>query len=333
MFPVSDFLIIVRKIFVLLSILLLFSGKLSFIELVICCLITISITLLNKIYYHFTKRQVSGAILITGASTGIGKDAAIRLARLGYTVFAGVRNGKDVTQLCASAATDNLIPVFLDVTKPDHIQVAFETVKKRLESNLKLEAIVNNAGIAYYSPLELSDSQKFKTQFDINFFGCCELIKKFLPLLRESKGRIINIASVVGQVSLQNGSPYCGSKFALEAMSDSLRLEVGKFGIDVVVIEPGAIKTEIIKKVMDSFKEAKEHPMAPHYEKLLNGADKMIEIADKNAAKVSKVSDVIEVAIRSKKPRTRYRVGYDAALLLSISFINDRIFDFLKLLS
>src|SRR3954454_15027530 len=185
-----------------------------------------------------------GAVLITGASTGIGEATALQLQKAGFRVFAGVRKPEDGDRLRAAGVT---VIQPLDVTKQDDIDAALETVAQALNGS-PLRGIVNNAGIGIGGPLEALDLDDFRRTLEVNTTGQLAVTKAFLPLLRKSKGRIVNMSSIGGRVSQPFAGPYIASKFALEGITDVLRVELLEWHIDVIAIEPGTIATPIWEK-------------------------------------------------------------------------------------
>src|SRR4051794_35262517 len=186
---------------------------------------------------------MAGAVVVTGASTGIGEATARELRRRGFDVFAAVRTEEDAER----ARSEGLRSVLLDVTDPESIKSAAAEVESAL-GGARLAGVVNNAGVAISGPIEFVSPDELTRQLDINVVGQVRVTQAFLRLLREGRGRLVNISSIGGRMALPLVGPYNASKFALEAVSDSLRRELRGQGIDVVVIEPGAIKTPIWQK-------------------------------------------------------------------------------------
>ena len=194
-------------------------------------------------------------IVITGVSTGIGYSSAKILCNSGYFVYGSVRKQEDADKL-SSKLGDNFQPLIFDVTDLKAISESAEKVQADLIPGESIAGLVNNAGVAMGGPVTLIDTDVFRKQFEVNFFGLIDVTKVFLPLLGASKdsqnqGKIINISSVSGRRSLPFMAPYTASKFALEAFSDSLRRELMIYGVDVILIEPGPIKTAIWDKTPD----------------------------------------------------------------------------------
>jgi len=262
------------------------------------------------------------AILITGASRGIGRASALLLDKLGYRVFAGVRKEEDGEELKKKSG-GNLIPVILEITDENSIKQAVQKISGSLDEQ-SLFALVNNAGIAVVGPLEFMPVDRIREQFEVNVFGHVAVTQAFLPMLRRGKGRIINISSKEGIISMPFVGPYCASKFALEALSDSLRMELKQWDIPVSIIEPGTIATEIIEKSIvaaeEGIKKLPRHA-GELYESCFNKARCASGKIAESAIPVDTVARVVAKAVTDKKPKLRYRVGPDARILAVISRI------------
>ncbi|MGE0529422.1 MAG: SDR family oxidoreductase [Bdellovibrionales bacterium] len=247
-------------------------------------------------------------LLVSGASTGIGKACAVHMARLGHHVWAGVRSQKSFDDI-RKLNVKGLEPVRLDVT--DDVSIA-ECVSWIRKQSGMLHGLVNNAGIAIGGPVEAVSIQDWRRQFEVNVFGQVRVIQLCLPLLRESKGRIVNMSSISGRVAPPFLGPYAGSKFALEAISDSLRREVGRFGVHVAVVEPGAIATPIWEKARtEGLDLLKKYPpeIMEIYNRTLAKFNRGLEERVRRAAPVSVVVNAVEHALTSRTPKTRYPVG------------------------
>jgi NAD(P)-dependent dehydrogenase (short-subunit alcohol dehydrogenase family) len=246
-------------------------------------------------------------VVITGASTGIGEATARRLAREGFTVFAGVRKPADAERLHGA----RIVPLMLDVTDAGAIAAAAGEVKRQLAGD-RLAGLVNNAGIVVASPLETLDLDELRRQLEINSVAPVAVAQAFLPQLRASKGRIVNMSSIGGRVAQPFLGAYVMSKFALEAMTDALRRELLPWGIDVIAIEPGTIKTPLWDKGMDegdrTLAALGEEGRALYGERLerLRG---FIPKVVARGAPPEKVADVVHRALTARRPRTRYLVG------------------------
>jgi NAD(P)-dependent dehydrogenase (short-subunit alcohol dehydrogenase family) len=243
-------------------------------------------------------------VVITGCSTGIGRAAALHLAGRGFRVLAGVRKEKDADSFRASPG---ITPVIIDVTDD-------KTVKSAAAHPALSEAgqvhLINNAGVAMGGPVEATPVNKWKQQFDVNVFGLVEVTQAFLPFIRATKGRIVNLSSVAGIAASPYLGPYAASKFAVEAISDSLRRELKQFGVKVIVLEPGPIKTPIWEKgmaVQDSSSVSGE--MESLYGKEMKLFRALVKKSEEEAVDVSKISALLENVLTCASPRTRYVVG------------------------
>ncbi|PIS11727.1 MAG: short-chain dehydrogenase/reductase [Bdellovibrio sp. CG10_big_fil_rev_8_21_14_0_10_47_8] len=276
-------------------------------------------------------------VLITGASTGIGFATALRLHHLGWTVLAGVRKSEDGIQLKNSISTDadRMIPVILDVTSPAQILSARQFVLEKLkERKISLRALINNAGIVVPGPLEYLPLSDFRHQFDVNVFGLLEVTQTFLPELRKSQGRIVNMSSIAGRTVTPLMGAYCASKHGVEVISDSLRMELKNTGIQVCLIEPGSIDTPIWKKSLSQADDEPSHLPAmanKNYGSMMRSFQTLAKILAKSAEPVETVVHAIEHALTAKIPKTRYLVGKDAKRSLLTNLIPDRLRDSLIL--
>ncbi|HRI37683.1 MAG TPA: SDR family oxidoreductase [Nitrospira sp.] len=269
------------------------------------------------------------AVVITGASTGIGAACALHLDRLGFTVSAGVRKPEDGA-LLQQSSSDRLIPIILDVTDLPSIQHSLAIVSERCGSN-GLYGLVNNAGIAVPAPLEAIPLSDFRRQLEVNVIGQLAVTQAFLPLIRQARGRIINMGSIAGRSTIPMMGAYSASKFALEAMTDALRLEVQQWGIQVSIIEPGAITTPIWTKSADDA-AGREAAMGTElrrlYEPTVAAVRKVVEEAAKRAVPADVVAKAVEHALTAPVPKTRYLVGTDAKIRAFIGkILPDRIMD------
>jgi NAD(P)-dependent dehydrogenase (short-subunit alcohol dehydrogenase family) len=270
-----------------------------------------------------------GGVLVTGASTGIGEATTLRLDEMGFRVFAGVRKESDGERLRA-AASDRLRIVYpLDVSNAEQIAAAARFVEEEL-AGAPLRGIVNNAGIATGGPLEAIDLDDFRKALEVNSVAPLAVAQAFLPMLRRSGGRIVNMSSIGGRVAQPFAGPYITSKFAIEAINDVLRLELIDWGIEVVAIEPGTIATPIWQKGSSQADEVlgKLTPEQRElYGKRLEKAAKVLARQDKRGAPPSKVADAVADALTSKRPKPRYLVG-DARVLLGLkTLLRTRLFD------
>jgi NAD(P)-dependent dehydrogenase (short-subunit alcohol dehydrogenase family) len=273
------------------------------------------------------------AVVVTGASTGIGRATALHLDALGLRVFAGVRRDTDGAGLRREASS-RLTPIRLDVTDATQVAEAARQVGAAVRDS-RLAGVVNNAGVAVAGPVEFVPLEKWREQLEINVIGAVAMVQAFAPLLRDSRGRIVIMGSLGGRLAQPMAAPYCASKHALEAISDALRLELRPWGISVSLIEPGAVKTPIWDKGLRAGAELLRN--APPEVHSLYGA--AVEIATRMAAHENEtgvepieVARAVEHALLSSRPRTRYPVGRQARLLIPLSrLLPDRLKDELLL--
>jgi NAD(P)-dependent dehydrogenase (short-subunit alcohol dehydrogenase family) len=271
--------------------------------------------------------MAGGTVVITGASTGIGHAAAVRLAAAGFTVYAGVRNDADGERLRAGG----LRPLTIDVTDHATIAAAAAEVEKAV-GPAGLAGLVNNAGIAVSGPVEFIPIEDWRRQLDVNVIGQVATIQAFLPLLRAGRGRIVNVSSIGGRIALPLVGPYAASKFALEAISDSLRRELHGQGIEVSVVQPGGVKTPIWDKGLsaaDKIEAATPPEGRRLYGGIIDALRRQVQtIATKTGMEPEEVAEPIFHALTAKKPRTRYLVGREAKLRWAIAKrVPDRVFD------
>lgn len=248
------------------------------------------------------------AVIVTGASTGIGHAAAARLAESGFRVLACVRKPGDAEKW---KKVPNAQPLFLDVTDEASIHASLKECRPILEKAEEVH-LVNNAGIAVAGPVEAVPLSRWKEQFEVNVFGLLRVTQAFLPFIRPTRGRIVNVSSVSGLVTSPYLGPYSASKFAVEAISDALRRELRQFGVQVVIVEPGPIATPIWEKNLgrkDALLEELAEDQKALYGKDLKRMQKMVSVEASRAVPVERVSEVIEKALTSSRPRTRYVIG------------------------
>lgn len=271
------------------------------------------------------------AVVVTGASRGIGEACALQLDELGFKVFAGVRVAAHGDAL-KRKASPRLTPVLLDVTDTVSIASAVETVAASVEHG-QLAGLVNNAGIAVAGPLEFLPIDKIRQQFEVNVVGQIAVTQAFLPLLREGRGRVINMGSMEGRLAMPFVGAYCASKFALEALTQSLRMELRSWGIPVSIIEPGTIATPILEKSIAAAEESlRLFPDRAHdlYDSAIAAARQAADKILKSAIPADAVARAVTHALTAKRPRTRYIVGQDARLMALLArFAPDRVCDWL----
>jgi NAD(P)-dependent dehydrogenase (short-subunit alcohol dehydrogenase family) len=273
--------------------------------------------------------MTGGGVVVTGASTGIGHACALHLDRIGFRVFAGVRRDEDAARL-STEGSDRLTPVKIDVTDAASIRAAADEVTAALASE-PLSGLVNNAGIAVSGPVEYLPIDEVRKQLEVNFIGQVAVTQAFLPLLRRSRGRVVNIGSVGGEVALPFLSPYAASKHALEGFSDSLRREVERLGVHVSVVRPGAIQSSIWERGNAAADEvlATVPPEAIEvYGDAVRGARAAANQRAQEAIPAQEVADVVEDALTADKPKTRYVVGRVGKAMVALErWLPDRVFD------
>jgi len=250
--------------------------------------------------------------VVTGTSSGIGFETALALAREGYYTYATMRDTTKSDKIKELGKKDNLkIDVLeLDVDDENSVKTA---IQKVLDQKQRIDVLVNNAGWAMWGCVEDVSVDEFKEQFDTNFFSIIRLIQEVGPTMRkQGSGTIVNVSSVVGRIGFPASPAYISSKFALEGLSESLRFELAPFGVNVVIIEPGVIKTNFMKNM----KMAKKSELGTVYKdittKVVSGVKMMAEMG----TPPKEVADTIVKAIKDKKPLPRYIVGNDALMFL-----------------
>ncbi len=276
-------------------------------------------------------------VLITGASTGIGKATALRLARSGWDVLAGVRKPAAGEALLAEAgASGRLTPVQLDITDAAQIAAAAELVEQRTGAN-GLDALVNNAGIAVGGPLELLALQELRDLMEVNFFGQIAVTQALLPALRKvhtsagAGGRIVLLSSIGGLVTTPYMVPYNASKYALEAVGNALRVELRCSHIQAALIEPGSVATPIWDAKgngADRRRGVVPEELREIYGHVPKAMEKALNDTAKRGVPPERVAKTIEGALRAKRMRARYLVGLDAHVMLWTSrLLPDLVFD------
>ncbi len=267
--------------------------------------------------------MATGIAIVTGASSGIGEATALHLRDLGFDVHAGVRREADAERLAALGVQ----PLTVDVTDRESIAAAAAKFRGR-----PLAALVNNAGIAVSAPLELVPIDQLRKQMEINFIGQVAVTQALLPALRSGEGRIVNVSSIGGRIALPLAGPYAASKFALEAVTDSLRRELRHLGVRVIAVEPGGVKTPIWNKgadAADSMLAAAPQEVARLYSGLGDALrEQARKIATDSGVDPTEVAEVIGRALTSSRPRTRYLVGRDAKARAALArVLPDKVFD------
>ncbi len=263
----------------------------------------------------------SKIVLVTGASSGMGKETAKLLAQNGYTVYAAARRAEKMKDL----ETLRINVLSMDVTNDSSMK---KGVQQILDRENRIDILINNAGFGAYGAIEDVSMADAKYQLDVNLFGVARLIQLVLPTMRENRfGKIINVSSIGGKFATAYGGWYHASKFALEGLSDALRNEVKQFGIDVVVIEPGGIKTEWGNIAMDNLTKNSIHSAYK------TEIDRMVKVmkdpkmTEKNSEPVV-IAKLILKAISSEKPKTRYIGGFMAKqAIIGRKILSDKMFD------
>ncbi len=268
--------------------------------------------------------ETRGCVVVTGASTGIGAASARELARQGFHVVAGVRREQDADALRAPGVE----PVILDITQPDHIAELAAHVGSQAGA---LRALVNNAAIQINAPIETLPLDEWRQLFEVNLFGHIAVTQALLPALLRHSGRVVNISSVGGKVAMATYGPYAGTKFALEAVSDSLRRELAPLGVPVVVVEPGGIRTGMGERVVantNRLAAAMSPAQRDRYGPLVQAINAQTAAGTSSGKSADDAARVIAKAVTAGKPRTRYTVGRDAAVIIGMSrALSDRTLD------
>lgn len=265
------------------------------------------------------------AVVITGASTGIGAATAAHLARRNVRVFAGVRDDAAARRLAELHA--NIMPLLLDVTDPAAIGRAAQSVA---DSNTVLRGVVNNAGIAVAGPLEFVPLADLRMQFEVNVIAPIAMTQAFLPQLRASGGRAIFVGSISGRFAVPFIAPYSSSKFALRALTDALRVELAPQGVSVSLIEPGSVRTPIWQKGRELYARAWRSlpPGSAIYSEALAAVVRQTEREERAGIPPERVSRAIEHALFAPRPRAHYIVGTPARLAsMFVSLLPPRIHD------
>ena len=256
-------------------------------------------------------------IVITGASSGIGKATALHLDKLGFRVFAGVRKEADGHAL-KKEASEKLTPTLLDVTDGDSIASAVKEITE--ETAGKLFGLVNNAGVSLNGPLELIPVSDIKALLDVNVLGLLAVTKAFIPLLRKGRGRLINISSGHGLLAIPDKSVYAASKFAVQAVTDSLRVELRPFGVSASCIVVGKVNTAVLGKIVadrDKMVRAAAPEIVQLYSPLLDFFDK--EVKELPGIPPNEVGRVVAQALMTEKPKAQYLIGPGAKKMKNLA--------------
>jgi len=250
--------------------------------------------------------------LVTGSSSGIGYETSLSLAREGYFTYATMRNLEkaDIIKKIAEEENLPLKVIKLDVDDENSIENAVKTI---IDEKQRIDVLVNNAGYGIWGTAEDVSIKEFKEQFETNFFSVVRMIQKVAPIMRKQEtGDIVNISSIAGRIGFPVSSAYISSKFAIEGLSESLRYELGPFGINVIIIEPGVIKTNFFDSMKIAEKVGKSDTYKDITEKVISGVKMMAEMG----TPPKEVASVIIKSLKEEKPLPRYVVGNDAAMFL-----------------
>ena len=259
--------------------------------------------------------QSHKVVLVTGASTGIGRATALRLVRRGWRVLAGVRR--------EGAAPEGTEEVLLDVTDEQHVRAAAARVDE-------LHGLVNNAGIAVAAPLEVLPLAELRRQLDVNVVGQIAVTQALLPALRRARGRVVLVGSIAGRSALPFLGPYAASKHALEALCDALRVELAPWSIHVSIVEPGTIATPIWTKGAEIAEEIQAQAPAETlalYRRRIDAFRRAAAAAGRRGAPPERVAEAVDHALTAERPKTRYLVGRDARLRAGFELLPDRLRD------
>jgi NAD(P)-dependent dehydrogenase (short-subunit alcohol dehydrogenase family) len=280
---------------------------------------------------QFAKVEGSPIVVISGASSGIGKDSALFLNQLGYTVAAGVRRTTDGEALRAEASNpERFFPLLLDVTSDVQVNAAREEVERRVTTGLQFAGLFSNAGIVHLEGDTSSEGTPMATieeVMDINFFGAIRFIRAFLPLARTSRGTIVVNSALMARTVLPFNGGYAASKCALEGWTDSLRREVSPLGVRVVLIEAAAISTGLTHGRDHGISEDNPYPIQRQFlEKSFASSD-----THRNDPRCSprRVSELVAHALQAKRPRCRYHVGGGARAISAVGRLPERVQDYL----
>lgn len=258
-------------------------------------------------------------VLITGASAGMGKETAQLLLESGYIVYGAARRIEMMKDLRALGAKI----LKMDVADELSLKAGVDQI---IKEEGRIDILINNAGFGSYGAVEDVPLSDAKYQLEVNLFGLARLTQLVLPYMRSQKsGKIVNVTSIGGRMATPLGGWYHASKYAVEGLSDSLRLEVKRFGIDVILIEPGGVKTEWGDIATDSMQKISG---ATAYGGLVKSTAKITESSVKNAVDPIVIARLIKKAITVSKPKARYAAGYMSGLLLFMKrWLSDRMFD------
>lgn len=271
------------------------------------------------------------AVVVTGASSGIGLATALLLYQQGYRVFATIRKSDDA-EAFRQGGSGGIQPIVVDVTDDERIARATGEIAEQLDGQ-GLFGLVNNAGIAIVGPLELLEVDQIRAQFEVNVFGCLAMTQAMLPLIRKGRGRIINIGSISGRLSVPFMGAYAATKFALEAVTDALRRELSTWDIPVSVISPGSVGTGMYPKSIDAaraFEQRLSDSQRNDYGRQIQQAYALADRHSADAIPPDQVAAFVLRALTARRPRTRYYVGRQARTIrFLLQFLPDRAVDWI----
>ncbi|MEV8359609.1 SDR family oxidoreductase [Microbacterium sp. NPDC076895] len=270
--------------------------------------------------------ESSQLAVVSGASTGMGRATAVELSRRGFDVLAGVRRASDGKALRQAG----IEPVILDITEPDTIAALRDRIDSHHDER-PLRVLVNNAGIAANAPVEALPLEVWRRVFEVNVFGQIALTQALLPALHRSGGRVVDISSTGGRIAMPAYGAYSGSKFAIEAISDAMRQELAPQGVQVVIVEPGGVRTAMgdrgsaVARDLHSQMTVEQHD---RYDRLMAAFLSHSATFASEGVSAEEAAKVIARAATDRRPRTRYTIGRDAALLTRLArILPDRMMD------
>jgi NAD(P)-dependent dehydrogenase (short-subunit alcohol dehydrogenase family) len=259
--------------------------------------------------------QVEKVALVTGSSSGIGFETALLLSKSGFHTYASMRNLEKSKNITEIVNTENLPLRVIQLDVNDDISVK-NAINKIIAENGRIDVLINNAGYGLFSPIEDITLDQVKEQFETNFFGVVRLVKEVLPVMRKQRnGIIVNVSSGADRVAIPVSSAYVATKFALEGLSESMRYELKEFGINIIIIEPGVIRTNFVENMKTAGTRSRsESPYADLIGRTLKGFGGLMD----NSSPPKLVAEAILNAITSKEPEIRYVVGDDAKSIMKV---------------
>lgn len=265
-------------------------------------------------------------VLVTGATGGIGSATTARLAAAGWSVLAGVRDRR-AGEALAGSAEGEVTPVVLDVASEESIAVAAYLIAD-LAGEGGVHGLVNNAGLVVEGPVELLSGDDLRRQFEVNVVGAMSVTRALLPLLRRARGRVVNVGAVTGRTAVPYFGAAAASKAALVAFTDALRLEVRPFGVEVSIVEPTPVETQIFVKASAAAQRTRAG-LDPSVRALYEPGVRSVQqsVADGGLTPVDDVAHAIERALTARRPKTRYPVGKQPRMVMGLRFVPDRMRD------